>query len=263
LHLGGIWVRHAEKQIMENDGKRRMDETETEGAVPQGVHETIVVTMGRRIVAGYYKPGAVIGSESDIGQSFCASRTATREALKILSSRGLIEGKPKIGVVVRPQERWNMMDPMLLNWALQDENQARKAISDLFALRMAIEPKAARMAARNYDPSDETAVRRALRGMATYVDENDRVEQDVAFHIAVLGASKNRLFYSLGELVSVGLQHLFRAGLRATNEEDDRWITRHKRVADAVFLRDESLAEAEMIALLTEAQQTHRVVDNQ
>ena len=152
-----------------------------------------------------------------------------------------------------------MMDPMLLDWALKDERLARKAISDLFALRMAIEPKAARMAARSYEQADETAVRRALRGMATYVDENDRVEQDVAFHIAVLGASKNRLFYSLGELVSVGLRHLFRAGLRATNEEDDRWITRHKRVADAVFSCDESLAEAEMVALLTEAQQTHNL----
>lgn len=218
--------------------------------------------MGKRIVSGHYKPGAVIGSETDIGQTFSASRTATREALKILSSKGLIEGKPKIGVVVRPNERWNMMDSMVLDWALQDASQAEKAISDLYALRMAIEPKAARMAARNFSQIDEGAIRRALRGMATYLDENDRVEQDVAFHIAILAASGNRLFFSLGELISVGLRHLFRAGLRATSEEDDRWITRHKRVADAVFGRNETSAEEEMITLLTEAQQTHGITQS-
>lgn len=215
--------------------------------------------MGRRIVSGYYKPDVVIGSETDIGLTFNASRTATREALKILGSKGLIEGKPKIGIVVRPSKRWNMMDSLVLDWALQDSSQSEKVISDLYALRTAIEPKAARMAARSYNGNDELAIRRALRGMATYLDANDRVEQDVAFHIAILGASGNNLFFSLGELISVGLRHLFHAGLRATSEEDDRWITRHKRVADAVFARNEALAEAEMNALLQEAQQTHQI----
>ena len=241
-------------------GLTQQHEIETPDAASASVHETIVTTMGKRIVSGHYKPGAVIGSETDIGQTFSASRTATREALKILSSKGLVEGKPKIGVVVRSTERWNMMDSLVLDWALQDANQAEKAISDLYALRMAIEPKAARMAARNHDQANEATVRRALRGMATYLDENDRVEQDVAFHIAILRASGNRLFFSLGELISVGLRHLFHAGLRATSEEDDRWIRRHKRVADAVFARDEASAEAEMVALLTEAQQTHEII---
>lgn len=242
--------------------RREQDAVDTQETASTSIHETIVTTMGKRIVSGYYTPGAAIGSETDIGQTFNASRTATREALKILGSKGLIEGKPKIGIVVRPNERWNMMDSLVLDWALQDPRQAEKAISDLYALRLAIEPKAARMAARNFSQADEAAVRRALRGMATYLDENDRVDQDVAFHIAILAASGNRLFYSLGELISVVLRHLFRAGLRATSEEDDRWITRHKRVADAVFSGDEASAETEMVALLSEAQETHQVEAN-
>lgn len=220
-----------------------------------GVHETIVTTMGMRIVSGVYPPGSVIGSETDIGRTFNASRTATREALKILSSKGLVEGKPKIGVVVRPGECWNMMDPMILEWALQDPAQTEKMIRDLYALRMMIEPEAARLAARHFNKDDEAAIRRALRGMATYLDTNDRVEQDITFHIAILTASENRLFASLGQLISVGLRHLFFSGLQATSEEDDRWITRHKRVADAVFKHDEDLAASEMATLLQEAKE--------
>lgn len=231
----------------------------TREATSASIHQTIIATMGKRIISGQYQVGTTIGSDTDIGHMFGASRTATREALKILSSKGLIESKPKIGVIVRPSERWNMMDSMVLDWTLQDANQAEKAIADLYVLRMAIEPKAARMAAHNCSPADEAAVRRALRGMATYLDVDDRVEQDVAFHIAILRASGNALFYSLGELISVGLRHLFHAGLRATSEKDDSWVLRHKRVADAVFARDEARAEAEMDALLWEAQVTHGI----
>lgn len=233
---------------------RRGDTGENESSTV-GVHETIVTTMGMRIVSGVYPPDTVIGSETDIGQTFNASRTATREALKILSSKGLVEGKPKIGVVVRPGDRWNMMDPMILEWALQDPVQTEKMILDLYALRMTIEPEAARLAARHYNTEDEAAIRRALRGMATYLDTNDRVEQDIAFHISILAASGNRLFVSLGQLISVGLRHLFHSGLQATSEEDDRWITRHKRVANAVFKHDEDLAALEMATLLQEAKE--------
>lgn len=220
-----------------------------------GVHDTIVTTMGMRIVSGIYPPKTVIGSETDIGQIFNASRTATREALKILSSKGLVEGRPKIGVVVRPSDCWNMMDPMILDWAMQDPAQTEKMILDLYELRMMIEPEAARLAARHHTSENEAAIRRALRGMATYLDTDDRVEQDIAFHIAILAASGNRLFVSLGQLISVGLRYLFHSGLEATSEEDDRWITRHKRVADAVFTRDEDLASLEMTTLLKEAKE--------
>lgn len=219
------------------------------------VHDMIVSTLGRQIVSGHFAPETALGSEIELGQLYSASRTAMREALKILSSKGLIDSRPKVGTVVGARSNWNMMDPMVLGWALEDTQQSAKVMEDLYILRRAIEPVAARLAAVNHEEEDYHAIRRALRAMATYVDHRDKAEQDLAFHIAILRATGNDLFLSLGELISVGLRHIFRAGFDATPDEDDRWITRHRRVADAIHARDPDSAEAEMHILLSEARE--------
>lgn len=229
--------------------------TGNDGTRTPRIHDMIVSTLGRQIVSGHFPPETALGSEIDLGQAYSASRTAMREALKILGSKGLIDSRPKVGTVVGARSQWNMMDPMILGWALEDPAQSAKVMDDLYTLRGAIEPLAARLAATNHSDADYRAMRRALRAMATYVDHQDKAEQDLAFHIAILRATGNGLFLSLGELISVGLRHIFRAGFDATPEEDDRWISRHARVADAIRAGDPDAAEAEMRILLSEAQE--------
>jgi DNA-binding FadR family transcriptional regulator len=141
---------------------------------------------------------------------------------------------------------------------LDDPQQSAKMMEDLDMLRIAIEPLAAGMAATNHTDEDYQDMRRALRGMATYLDHTDKAEQDLAFHMAILRATRNGLFQSLGDLISVGLRHIFRAGFDATAEEDDRWIKRHTRVADAIRARDADAAEIEMKQLLLEAREVRK-----
>ncbi|MEP2758642.1 MAG: FCD domain-containing protein [Hyphomicrobiales bacterium] len=62
----------------------------------------------------------------------------------------------------------------------------------------------------------------------------ERVEFDLEFHKAILRASGNSLFLNVGDLIAVGLRHLFRSRLEATSEEDERWLRDHKAVADAI-----------------------------
>jgi DNA-binding FadR family transcriptional regulator len=236
-----------------NEISDRSDDVRSVGRL----HNTIATTFGSRIISGHYPQGTPLGNETDLARDYKASRTAMREALKVLGAKGLIESRPRVGTVVRPSSDWNMLDPMVLGWALADAQQSAKVIADLYRLRMAIEPVAARLAATHASEEQHKVIRRALRGMAVYVDHNDKVEQDLAFHIAILKASGNSLFLSLGELISVGLRHIFHAGLEATAEEDNRWIERHKRVAEALYTRDGELAEREMAILLGEAQDIH------
>ncbi|MDT9627915.1 GntR family transcriptional regulator, partial [Escherichia coli] len=71
------------------------------------------------------------------------SRTTLREALKILSTKGFIEAKPRLGTRVRAAEHWNTLDPVVLSWQSDAEDQATLA-EELFELRLSIEPLAAR-----------------------------------------------------------------------------------------------------------------------
>lgn len=220
------------------------------------VHGKIVETLGRNIVSGTYPPGHSLGNDTTTGQVFNASRTATREALKILSSKGLIEGRPKLGTIVKPRSEWNLLDPQVLEWSLQDPLKSRQAMAELYEIRMAFEPYAASLAAQNCSDDDIKNIRRALRGMAHYVDITDKAESDLAFHKAVLAATGNSLFFAVGELISVGLRHLFQTGLEATSEEDERWLRRHRDVADAIESRDPQNSHDMMIQLLTLAHET-------
>ena len=99
------------------------------------VHDLIVSSMGKRIVSGVYKADVSLGNETELGKDFSASRTATREALKMLSSKGLIESKPKIGTVVKGREHWNMLDPMVLKWCLENPKLATRTMAEIYEMR--------------------------------------------------------------------------------------------------------------------------------
>lgn len=222
------------------------------------IHDTIVETLGRGIVSNIYPPGTVLNNDALTDPAFNVSRTATREAFKTLSSKGLIESSPKIGTVVRQRKDWSMLDPQVLEWCLLDPTQFKQTMTELYEFRMAFEPYASVLAARNHTDEDMLAIRRALRGMATYVDAKDRTNFDLAFHKAILRATRNSMFEVVGNLISVGLEYLFHTGFEATSEEDERWLARHKDVADAIEAKDELLASTAMFGLLREAQTIHR-----
>lgn len=225
--------------------------------VKQSIHVKIVEALGKKIVSGDYAAGNSLGSEVTTGEAFNASRTAMREVLKILSSKGLIEARPKLGTIITPRDEWNLLDPQVLHWCLQDPVQSRGAMDEIYEIRVAFEPFAASLAAQNCSDDDLKAIRRALRGMAYYDGIADKAESDLIFHKAVLKATGNSLFLAVGDLISVALRHLFRAGLEATSEEDERWLGRHRDVFDAIESRDPQKSYDMMVRLLALAKETH------
>lgn len=49
-------------------------------------------------------------------ETFGVSRTVLREALRTLTSKGLIESRPRVGTRVRPRRAWNLLDVDVLDW---------------------------------------------------------------------------------------------------------------------------------------------------
>ena len=109
------------------------------------IHGTIAHDLGVAIVSGVRQPGEVLGGEIEASAALGVSRTAYREAIRILSAKGLVESRPKAGTRVRPRSEWNILDPMVLAWAFSGEPDI-EFIRDLFELRAIVEPAAARFA---------------------------------------------------------------------------------------------------------------------
>lgn len=98
----------------------RLDLPRTAGRPAQ-----IARALGRRIVNGDLPPGAALPPEGELLDQMGVSRTTLREAFKILSAKGLVNPKPKVGTLVAPRAEWSMLDTDVLGWLFEGDGWRR------------------------------------------------------------------------------------------------------------------------------------------
>ncbi len=208
--------------------------------------------LGREIVCGVYDKRASLPTEAELCGTFGVSRSAVREAVKMLSAKGLITSKPRQGIRLQSQEQWNIFDADLLRWSLES-NPSMKLLKEFLQMRIAIEPEAATLAARFATPERLDDIARALERMADSArDPEAALEADIAFHVSILYASENRFYIRLRDFIQTAL----RVSIRYTTpiKGDHAAIVReHAQVYDAIRARDPELARHLMRLLVDEA----------
>jgi DNA-binding FadR family transcriptional regulator len=161
------------------------------------LHGTIALDLGRGIVSGRYRPGDLLNGEIEASERLRVSRTAYREAVRILAAKGLVQPRPKMGTVVTPREQWHWLDPDVLSWLFQSE-PAESLLLDLFKLRQIIEPESAALAAMKRTKLELATMEAALADMRRYTLADERGQQaDQEFHSTMLRASGNVFIVSL------------------------------------------------------------------
>src|ERR1700704_3446330 len=215
-----------------------------------GLHRQVVEGLGRRIGRGDLRPGGV-GDISEIQGRYGASRTAVREAIKVLSAKGLVAARPHYGTYVRPREEWNAFDADVIHWQEGSASNLR-LLRNLDEVRRVVEPQAARLAALR-------RVRAELRTMHAALQDLERARQpaelaaaDLRFHRSVLAAPHNDLLQQLGEVLQPVL--LLRDLVAYRSDPDDpESIALHRAVFAAVEAQDPDAAEQRMQDLLRKA----------
>ena len=203
--------------------------------------------LGRSIVVGDYREKS-FPTEAEIVLQHGVSRSVTREAVKMLSAKGLLGARPKQGTFVRPEDAWNLFDTDVLRWLLE----RRRSIALLHhfnELRVAVEPQAAALAATTADAEQRAAITVGLERMRGAEDGlDDGLDADIAFHVAILRASNNPFFAQFRSVVGTAL----RTSIRFTNRLAGRSasIDDHAAVHDAIMNRDVEGARAAMALLI-------------
>lgn len=212
----------------------------------------IVQSLGRSIALGEFPPGQPLKSEAELCEDFDASRTVLREAVKMLTAKGMLDARPRRGTIVLPESQWNLSDPEILNWLL-DRKGALPIISEFADMRLAIEPAAAGLAAANLTKESRNVLLHAIDRMkAAARGEDDHLDADIAFHVGVLQASGNRFFWNMRHTVEVAL----RFSIRITNRHkgvERASVDDHQRILDFILAGDPQAAEDEMRELQLEA----------
>jgi DNA-binding FadR family transcriptional regulator len=184
--------------------------------VATSVHSAVASEIGLSIVRGDYPPGSVLPNEAKWSEAFDVSRSAVREAIKMLMAKGLLSSRPKIGSRVEPRERWNLLDRDVLAWYASAPD-GLKFLRTVQEFRYIIEPEATALAATRRTDTQMAEISKALHEMGNAQTLSSRTAADTRFHVAILRASGNELLVPLGVLIDQALEHLFVFTTREAN----------------------------------------------
>jgi DNA-binding FadR family transcriptional regulator len=217
------------------------------GVTPRRMHMRLADAIGLSIVRGDIQPGEALPPELQLCGMMKVSRSAIRDALRVLVGKGLIQSRPKSGTRVCDAEHWNHLDPDVLRWQMEItdlDDYLRK----LFQLRFAVEPAASAVASRSATADDVKAIDVALQGMATAASNEAYAAADIEFHKGIYRATHNQFFWPIAHMFEFALQESFR--ICAPGDHRDRAIVDHGKLLSAIRNREPEKAEAATLLLL-------------
>ena len=99
------------------------------------------------ISSGHFAEGSILPNEHDLGETLGVSRTALREAIKGLSSKGMLETRRRRGTQVTERSQWTLVDGEVINWSRKDGDS--RISEELWQGLRIVMPDIARLAAVN------------------------------------------------------------------------------------------------------------------
>ncbi len=157
---------------------------------PTTLSQVIVEDIERSIRERKLVSGQKLPTEQELCTMFSVSRTAVREALRMLSARGLITIRKRRGMFVSDMSTSHAVSTMGLFLELKFD---KDYILHVFNVRRVIEPEVSRWAALNRTSEDLAILRGNLQRMEECDPEDRDVEStlDQEFHSTITAASKN------------------------------------------------------------------------
>jgi DNA-binding FadR family transcriptional regulator len=219
-----------------------------ETTIQRDLHGRVAHELGSAILRGDFPPQSPLPREADLMERFGVSRTVLREALRTLTSKGLIESRPKVGTRVRNKAAWNLLDADVLEWYSRVAPPMQFAIK-LQEMREMIEPFAASLAADNHEALTRERLTKAHGAMVAAQNVDEWVRADLDFHLCVLAACSNELLIPLGTLIERTLEGQLRLNAKRADVFNAS-LAEHTAVFDAIIARNPNAARRAMENLL-------------
>jgi GntR family transcriptional repressor for pyruvate dehydrogenase complex len=212
---------------------------------------TVADGLETYIVEGRLRPGDKLPSERELGEHFAVSRTAIREAVKLLSQKGLVRASAGRGLYVAEFSGAALTGPL---YSLLQLQQGRG--DHILEVRALLEGLTARAAAARATADDLVALHSALEEMDQLVTEPlpfSRVNRE--FHLALARAAQNPLLLALIEPTMALMRHLSEPTLHVPDTAV-RAQEHHRRIYDAVATSDAEAAAGAMADHVTHVERS-------
>ncbi len=208
------------------------------------VFEQIAEQIEKRILDGELHSGDRLPTERELAEQFHVSRTAVREAMKILAQKGLVDMRPGRGTIVIDGAHEAMQDSIGLVMKLRLGEVGGS--DNLVEVREILETEIAALAAARATEKEIAAMREAVKMMDESLnDANGYIAADNRFHEALAQATQNTLILILINSI-VNLLSEQRKQVFQVEGGPQRGQVHHKRILESVIRRDPEAARAAM-----------------
>lgn len=199
-----------------------------------------------RIVSGDLEVGAALPSEAEIGETYDVSRVTVREALRVLTTQGIVRVTSGIGSIVTPLEQWQSL-PAILRYRSARGDDGEVA-TQLVSVRRMFETEAAALAAGRLTAAALDELAECIERMRSGHDGDDVdvfVAADLRFHDIILRGSGNVFLAALFDPLTRVLAER-RAQTSRVPEIQRHAIAEHAAILQALRAEDPDRARSAM-----------------
>jgi GntR family transcriptional regulator, transcriptional repressor for pyruvate dehydrogenase complex len=208
------------------------------------VFEQVAIQIEKRILEGELRSGDRLPTERELAEQFQVSRTAVREAMKILAQKGLVDMRPGRGTIIIDGSHEAMQDSIGLVMKLRLGEVGGS--DNLVEVREILETEIAALAAARATEKEIAAMRQAVQVMDENLNQADGyIAADNQFHEALAQATQNTLILILVNSI-VNLLSEQRKQVFQVEGGPQRGQVHHRRILDSVIRRDPEAARSAM-----------------
>lgn len=179
-----------------------------------------------------FLPGSKLPNENVLSKELNVSRTTLREAIRILTTGGILEIRRGRGTFVREDFENNQTKE------LSSLTSAKVKVRDLYEMRLIFEPEAAYYAAQR---GTEEEIQRIL-ALGIEIEERikhkkDRTKVEQAFHKSIARATHNEFMNRLMPVIYEGIDRGVQLS-RAHTEVEQATLVEHRMLMDFLESRN-------------------------
>ncbi|MDR7318189.1 FadR/GntR family transcriptional regulator [Brevibacillus nitrificans] len=201
----------------------------------------IVEQLAKRVETGDWKVGERIPPEPELVEQLGVSRNTLREAVQALIHTGMLEARQGDGTYVRSSSEFG---------AAMQRRLQRSAVFEILEVRYGLEREIARLAALRRSSSDLANIREKLeQAYRVFQDVDAYVRADVAFHIAIVEATKNSVMIDLYKHMTESLHLSVNSTADLTGHIQTQFKT-HAELVEAISIQDPDAAEAAVHSMI-------------
>ena len=205
----------------------------------RGLHSGVVDHIGQQIIDGVLAPDDVVPTDQ-LCDTFGVSRSVARDALRMLTTLGLVEIRQRVGMRVLGREHWDVLHPLVVFWRGRGPDNLVQQ-RELLEARLGIESVAAFLSAERMPQETVDRLNELVEDMRDSLEAGDRYRHfhaDADFHSTVVEGAGNAVLTRFAKTIGAALDARGAMGGSVVEEVPVEAIDWHEALARAITRRD-------------------------